>query len=171
MVYFSGFALRNEAHYFKDLIDEGDYVICGFSYGAIKAFQEAVTRKTRVDKLQLFSPAFFQNKSDKFRRLQLIGYQKDSEAYITKFTQNCFLPHGRQPLSYAEHNVTQLEELLTYKWPYESMASLQQRGTKIEVFLGEQDKISDVESAYDFFCTNATVTLIKGANHFLQGEE
>lgn len=170
MTYFNGFALQGEEHYFKQYMEEGDYVISGFSYGAIKAFQEASARTTRVDKLQLFSPAFFQNRSEKFKRLQFIGYQKDSGAYLAKFTQNCFDPHRAEVLSYAAHDLSQLEELLSYEWNMEALQALRSAGTQIEVYLGGQDKISDVEAAYEFFRSVATVTLIKGANHFLQGD-
>ncbi|MGB5966357.1 MAG: alpha/beta hydrolase, partial [Sulfurimonadaceae bacterium] len=89
-MYFSGFALRDEAHFFNAFLDDGQYVLSGFSYGAIKAFKEAMKSSTRVDKLQLISPAFFQSKGAKFKRLQLMGYQKNSDAYLAKFTENCF---------------------------------------------------------------------------------
>ncbi|MGB6018988.1 MAG: pimelyl-ACP methyl ester esterase BioV [Sulfurimonadaceae bacterium] len=169
-MYFSGFALRDEAHFFNAFLDDGQYVLSGFSYGAIKAFKEAMKSSTRVDKLQLISPAFFQSKGAKFKRLQLMGYQKNSDAYLAKFTENCFLPYGVQNLSYTEHNVAQLEELLTYEWSEAELQTLVDRGTVIEVYLGGQDKISDVGPAYAFFLPFATVTLIKGANHFLQGK-
>ncbi len=169
-MYFNGFALQDEAHFFDTLLESGPYVISGFSYGAIKAFKEALKSKTRVDKLQLFSPAFFQSKSSKFKRLQLMGYQKSSDLYLEKFTQNCFLPYAPQAVTYAEHSVAELEELLTYKWDIKELQLLVERGTTIEVYLGGQDKISDVGPAYTFFLPIATVTLVKGANHFLQGE-
>lgn len=169
-MYFSGFALQDEAHFFNALLDNGQYVLGGFSYGAIKAFKEALNTTTRVDKLQLFSPAFFQSKDAKFKRLQLMGYQKNSEAYLAKFTENCFLPYSVQEVSYAKHYVQELEELLTYEWIGEELQTLVDRGTIIEVYLGSQDNISDVGPAYAFFLPYATVTLVKDANHFLQGE-
>ncbi len=169
-MYFNGFALQDEAHFFDEIIDKGQYVISGFSYGAIKAFKEALNSTTRVDKLQLFSPAFFQSKSSKFKRLQLMGYQKSSEVYLAKFTENCFLPYGVQDVTYAKHSVAELEELLTYEWDLKELQQLIDRGTTIEVYLGGQDKISDVGPAYTFFLPFATVTLVKGANHFLQGK-
>jgi hypothetical protein len=169
-MYFNGFALQDEAHFFDDIIDNGQYVISGFSYGAIKAFKEALNSTTRVDKLQLFSPAFFQSKSSKFKRLQLMGYQKSSEAYLEKFTENCFLPYDTQEVAYAKHTAAELEELLTYEWSEKELQRLIDRGTSIEVYLGGLDKISDVGPAYAFFKPFATVTLVKKANHFLQGE-
>ncbi len=168
MMYFNGFALKDEEHFFDDILDDGEYVISGFSYGAIRAFKEAMQCKTRVDKLQLISPAFFQSKGARFKRLQLMGYQKNSEAYLTKFTENCFLPYAVEDITYAKHSVAELEELLTYVWNENELQQLADRGTVIEVYLGGQDKISDVGPAYKFFLPFATVTLVKRANHFLQ---
>lgn len=167
-MYFNGFALQDEEHFFDDILDNGQYVISGFSYGAIKAFKNALNSTTRVDKLQLISPAFFQSKSSKFKRLQLMGYQKNSDAYLLKFTENCFLPYGVKDVTYSKHSVAELEELLTYEWNGAELQALVDRGTAIEVYLGGQDKISDVGPAYAFFLPFATVTLVKGANHFLQ---
>ena len=169
-MYFNGFALQDEEHFFDDIRDSSPYVISGFSYGAIKAFKEALNSTTRVDKLQLFSPAFFQSKASKFKRLQLMGYQKNSELYLEKFTENCFLPYDVQTVTYSKHSAAELEELLTYEWDVKELQRLKERGTSIEVYLGGQDKISDVGPTYVFFLPFATVTLIKGANHFLQGE-
>ncbi len=60
--YFSGFSLENEKEIFDDYIIENDFTISGFSYGAIKAFEEVLNGSKRVDLLQLFSPAFFSNR-------------------------------------------------------------------------------------------------------------
>ena len=65
--FYSGFCFKNECEIFKDYLEIGDFIISGFSYGAIKAFKQALESKTRVDKLQLFSPAFFQTKDEKFK--------------------------------------------------------------------------------------------------------
>jgi len=171
VTFFSGFALQNEAHFFEPFLDKGRYTVSGFSYGAIKAMQEVLKRERRIDKLQLFSPAFFQEKSTKFKRLQMLGYSKDSSAYLQKFTENCFLPHATQSVEYTRHSREGLEELLEYRWSEEELSALKREGVEIEVYLGEKDSISDVSHAYTFFLPYATVTLIKGANHFLQGEE
>jgi len=168
-MFFSGFALRDEQHFFRDILEESPYVISGFSYGAIKAFEAAEASTKRVDKLQLISPAFFQSRDKKFKRLQMMGYKKSADLYLEKFTENCFLPYAPQALSYTAHKAEELEELLYYEWSIERLQALRSRGIEIEVYLGDADEISDVRSAYDFFLSVATVTLIKGANHFLQG--
>jgi len=169
-MFYSGFALENEAHFFDAWFSESLYTVSGFSYGAIVAFEKALASSTRVDTLQLFSPAFFQNRSEKYKKLQLMGYQKNSAVYIEKFTQNCFKPYPLQALNYSEHTLQELEVLLGYVWTRENLETLKAKGTKIEVYLGGQDKINDSEGAYEFFKAFATVTLIKDANHFLQGE-
>ena len=170
-MYYNGFALREEAHFFDAYLAEGPYVRSGFSYGAIKAFNATLKSEKRTDTLQLMSPAFFQSKSEKFKRLQRMGYQKNSATYIANFTENCFLPHDMQDVHFAEHCYDELDELLSYEWKSDELRAVVARGTKIEVYLGSEDRITDVEAAYAFFVPFATVYLIKGANHFLQGEE
>ena len=169
-MFYSGFALKDEAHFFDVWRSDTPYTISGFSYGAIVAFETALNATTRIDKLQLFSPAFFQNRSDKYKKLQRMGYQKNSAMYIEKFTQNCFKPYTERPLNYREHTLKELELLLNYEWTSLALEALKDKGTQIEVYLGGQDKINDSEGAYAFFKEFATVTLIKDANHFLQGE-
>ena len=61
-LYFSGFSLNNEQDIFQDIINKSDFTVSGFSYGAIKAFDYVLNCNTRVDTLQLISPAFFQTK-------------------------------------------------------------------------------------------------------------
>lgn len=170
-MYYNGFALREEAHFFDPFLADGPYACSGFSYGSIKAFKATLKSGKRTDTLQLFSPAFFQSKNEKFKRLQRMGYQKESAAYIANFIENCFLPHAMQDVHFAEHRYEELDELLSYEWKSDELRSVIARGTKIEVYLGSEDKITDVEAAYAFFVPFATVYLIKGANHFLQGEE
>ncbi len=171
MPFYHGFALKGETHFFEEHLEFGAYVVSGFSYGAIKAFKHVLNSKTRVDKLQLFSPAFFQNRSDKYRRLQIIGYKKNSALYIEKFLENCFLPYGQKDVTLGEHSAEALEELLHYEWNTADLQKVLEQGTEIEVYLGGDDKISDVRAAYDFFLPFATVTLLKRNNHFLQGED
>ena len=39
MIFKSGFSLKNEQTLFDEYINSSDYSVCGFSYGAIKAFK------------------------------------------------------------------------------------------------------------------------------------
>ena len=171
MKFYSGFSLQNETYLFEPFLKEGDYTISGFSYGAIKAF-EAVTvalkEKKRVDTLQLCSPAFFQTKEEKFKRLQLMSYKKNKLLYLKQFLKSCFTPYESKVVQNVETDVSELEELLYYIWDEEALQQVIDAGVKIEVYLGGKDAIIDVEGAREFFLKVATVTYIKEANHFLQ---
>ncbi len=168
MRFYSGFSLANEQHFFDAYLKKGDYTVAGFSYGAIKAAQYASKAQERIDTLQLFSPAFFQTKKESFKRLQLAGYLKDPEGYLEKFLENCFVPCPGAYVEEGEHSVQMLEELLTFEWTNSLMDQIRSKGTRIEVYLGLEDRIIDVAGARAFFVPYSTVTSIKRANHFLQ---
>ncbi|MCK9453636.1 MAG: pimelyl-ACP methyl ester esterase BioV [Sulfurimonas sp.] len=170
MKFFSGFSLKNEQHYFKDYINSSQYCVCGFSYGAIKALsytQEQLKLNRRIDTFQLFSPAFFQSKDEKFKKLQLIGYRKNRDKYLNEFLTSCFLPYEKKTVEQCENNIDELEELLYYSWRVDELRELSNKGVSIEVYIGSEDKIIDADKAKDFFLEVATVTYIKNANHFL----
>ncbi len=170
-MFYSGFSLKNEAYLFKDFLKESEYSIGGFSYGAIKALhhvEDALLNCRRVDSLQLFSPAFFQNKDEKFHRLQLMAYKKSSKKYMKQFILACFSPYAPKIVEHIETNESELKELLEFEWFAERLKYISSKGVVIEVYLGEKDKIIDVEAAREFFLKVTTVTYIKNANHFLQ---
>ena len=48
------------------------------------------------------------------------------------------------------------------------MESIRSKGTRIEVYLGLEDRVIDVEGAREFFLPYATVISIQRGNHFLQ---
>ena len=171
MQFYSGFSLKNEEYLFEDFITPCEYNICGFSYGAIKAFEEAYRATKsfkRVDKLILLSPAFFQTKPKKFIKLQLMGYKKDEASYIKEFRRLCFLPHNPKIVQDSSTSYEDLTRLLNYQWDREKLLYLLEKGVEIEVYLGLEDRIIDVYGAKDFFIDFSTVTSIKNANHFLQ---
>jgi hypothetical protein len=171
MKFYSGFSLKNESHFFETFVDNSLYCVCGFSYGAIKALKyvkESLDKEERVDRLQLFSPAFFQTKTQKFKRLQTLAYSKNKDAYLEQFIDSCFLPYKRSEVMLMDTKIEELEELLEYKWLLSDLVLLRDAGVKIEVYLGGEDKIIDLEAAREFFLRVATVTYIKNANHFLQ---
>ena len=119
MKFFSGFSLINESYLFEDFIDESDYSVSGFSYGAIKALayvKEELVKGNRVDRLQLFSPAFFQVKDAKFKKLQLMAYRKNKEIYLNQFLNTCFSPYERKIVENIDTKVDDLYELLNYEW-------------------------------------------------------
>jgi len=171
MQFFSGYSLQNESYLFKDYINDTKYTVVGFSYGAIKALEyvnKTLAAKKRVDTLQLLSPAFFQTRDAKFKRLQLLSYTKSEIVYIKQFIKLCFDPYEKKIVEQKKSTKEELEELLNYEWDLDELESLVKKGVKIEVYLGEKDKIIDVEGARDFFTQVSSVTYIKKANHFLQ---
>ena len=173
MKFFSGFSLSDEAGFFEPFIDKSDYTVCGFSYGAIKAFEyveKSLSEGKRIDKLQLFSPAFFQSKDAKFKRLQLMAYRKNEDEYLRQFINACFLPYERRSVKHSVTVLEELEELLMYEWNIEKLKILADKGIIIEVYLGGRDQIVDSIAAKEFFVDVATVTLIKEGNHFLLTE-
>jgi hypothetical protein len=168
MKFFSGFTLRNESHLFRDWLRPGDYTVAGFSYGAIKAAAYVLETSERVDTLQLFSPAFFQNRPERYKRLQTGAFAKDPEGYREQFLANCFKPHKTQTVERAGGSMEELEQLLYHRWDPDALRTIAAGGTRIEVCLGGADAIIDAEKAREFFTPFATVTFIKEANHFLQ---
>jgi len=171
MKFFSGFSLQNESYLFQKYINNSEYTVCGFSYGAIKAFNyvnEQLKLGRRVDKLQLFSPAFFQTKNDKFKRLQMLAHSKNRLEYMKQFIDSCFDPYEKKIVEFKESTKDELDELLNYEWNMDDLRKLSDKGLHVEVYLGGEDKIIDVVGAREFFLEVSTVTYVKNANHFLQ---
>ena len=100
--------------------------------------------------------------------MQLMFFKKDAQAYCDNFLENIAYPKQVDTSSYFNIGTyEELEELLTYEWNEEKLQCLVDKGTKIEVFLGEKDKIIDSEKANDFFVNYATVYYIKDVGHIL----
>jgi len=166
--YYSGFCLENEVELFDEFIIENDFTVSGFSYGAILAFEKVLSSNLRVDKLQLFSPSFFQTKDKKFKRMQLMFYKKDKNTYCNNFLKNISYPSSIDCNKYfKEGSYTQLEELINYEWDEKKLEFLINKGVKIEVFLGEDDKIIEAQKANNFFKNYSTVYFIKNVGHIL----
>lgn len=167
--YFSGFSLENEKEIFSEYLIENDFTVSGFSYGAIKAFEEVLNSDERVDLLQLFSPAFFQTQNEKFVRMQLMFFKKDSKAYCENFLKNIASPSNFNMIQYfKEGSFEELQTLLSYKWSEEKLNKLLNKGVKIEVYLGSDDKIIDSKNSSLFFKEFATVYFIKNSGHILK---
>lgn len=170
MSFFSGFALRDEEIYFGSYMECKEFNVAGFSYGAIKAKDRVLKlleQKKRVDRLTLLSPAFFQSKDERFKRLQLMGYSKNPKAYIDEFLNSCFAPYHQKPLNLSTNSLEELRELLYFEWDMDELIYISKAGVSIEIYLGGKDAIIDAKGAYDFFKSVGCVTYIKDANHFL----
>lgn len=168
MRFYSGFALADDQHFFDPYLRHSDYTVAGFSYGAIKAALCAAEGHERIDTLQLFSPAFFQTKKESFRRLQMGGYFKDVERYLDNFITSCFAPAPVGFVTRGDNDAESLQELLYFEWTAELMEAIRAKGIIIEVYLGLEDQVIDVEGAREFFLPYATVTSVRKGNHFLQ---
>ena len=165
MRYYSGFGFWNEKKLFEDYLEEGEFVVAGFSYGAQKALIDAVHTTKRVDKIQLFSPAFFP-KNPKFATLQINAFKKDKDNYFKNFLENVKYPTDINVDIYLdEPELYQLEEMFEFNWGLIEYAK--RKNITIEVYIGQKDKIIDVESAVKFFKNYAKVYFIKDAGHLL----
>ena len=166
--YFSGFCFFEESELFQDYIIQNDFTVSGFSFGAIKAFEEVLLSNNRVDKLQLFSPAFFQTQNEKFKRTQLMYFKKDASVYCQTFLSKVLSPLELDISKYFKLGTQEeLQELLYYEWSEEKLQKLIDKGVKIEVYLGGNDKIIDASKAQEFFKKFATVYYIKEKGHLL----
>jgi len=168
MIYFNGFALKGEEKFFEEQLINSDFCVAGFSYGAQKAFEYAYNSTERIDRLILLSPAFFQNHKKSFIRTQLRYYKADETSYAEEFLKNVIFPSNINLYDYLDINkYEELETLLSYVWDREKFLELIERGVRIEVFMGEEDKIVNSEKSYEFFSELTTVYLLKNRGHML----
>ncbi len=166
-MYFSGFSLEGEKELFKDYIIQNQFIISGFSYGAIKAFEYVLKENKRVDKLQLFSPAFFNDKDKKYKRMQLMFFKKDSVTYCDNFLNNCGFSKEVSSKYFSMGTYEQLDKLLNYQWDENKVQKIVDRNIKLEVYLGADDKIINSQKALEFFKQFGEVYFIKEKGHIL----
>lgn len=170
MRYFNGFSLEKEQILFSKYLTPTAYTVAGFSYGAQQAFEYAYTSTQRIDRLILFSPAFFQTKKSSFIRAQLRYFHTDNEAYVKQFLHNVSYPSSQNLEGYVKVGTPQaLEALLHYVWEAKKIEALQKRGVTIEVFLGDKDNIVHYKESFDFFNAHTTIYTIKNVGHLLKG--
>ncbi len=165
MIYFSGFGLANEQELFKDYLDDRDFVVSGFSYGAIGAMDYARQTHNRINKLQLLSPAFFQDRTTSFKKRELIYYIKNPTGYMEKFYEN--ITDQNIDRYKATTTKEQLDELLNYEWKTDNLKRLCDRGTTVEIFLGFCDTITPNDAVIRFFKDFATIYQYKDKGHML----
>jgi len=168
LTYFNGFSLSKEEGLLGEYLIDSEMYVAGFSYGAQQALEYTLHTDTRIDRLILLSPAFFQNKKPAFIRAQLRYFDTGREAYVSQFLKNVAYPSNTTLDKYlCIGSRDELEALLTYVWDVEKLKQIQARGTVVEVFLGGKDKIIDAEAAYAFFSECAVTYFIKDAGHLL----
>lgn len=171
MRYFGGFGFSDDMALFDEIIKSYnlglDYNILGFSYGAQKALSYALESKDRVEHLILFSPAFFNDKNEDFKRGQILAFKKNQKLYMRAFLNNIGFSTSLESYLKAPA-IDELESLLNYRFDEDSMLKMVEKGIKLSVFLGGRDRIIDVESAASFFSKYGVVYLFKEANHLLR---
>ncbi|ACM93096.1 conserved hypothetical protein [Nautilia profundicola AmH] len=160
MKYFNGFCLKNEKKLFQNYIVEEEFVVAGFSYGAQRAVDYVINSSERVDKLQLLSPAYF-NYPQKIIDLNINAFKLNKEKYIENFMKKAGFFNEKY---ITDCTVEDLNALFTFDWEKIKLI----KNVKIEIFLGEFDKIISLKPAVDFFKNYGDVYLIKKANHFLR---
>ena len=95
-------------------------------------------------------------------------FKKDPNAYCENFLENVKSSSSKDISKYFNlGSIEELQELLYYEWSEEKLQKLLEKGTKIEVYLGANDKIVETLSAKDFFVNFATVYYIKEKGHLL----
>ncbi len=167
MKYFNGFSLHREEGLFDAYCTKSLYSVAGFSYGAQQALEYVYHATERIDRLILLSPAFFQTQKASFVRAQLHYFETSKEAYLQQFLKNVAYPSKIDLAPYLHvGNKEDLEALLSYVWDAQKIETILSRGTTIEVFMGEEDKIVDTKEACQFF-TQTTNYTIKGVGHLL----
>ncbi|MBI3873510.1 MAG: pimelyl-ACP methyl ester esterase BioV [Arcobacter sp.] len=174
LLYFSGFSLIGESEIFNEYIIRNDVTASGFSYGAIKLVENIITGaydsehfKKRIDKVQLFSPAYFNDKDEKFKRMQLMFFKKDSRAYTDNFVKNCGFSEEEKEKYFSIGAYEELEDLLYYEWNAQKLEIIKKKNIIVETYLGGNDKIINSEEALKFFRQFGDVYFIKEANHRL----
>lgn len=166
-MFFSGFCLKAEEDLFQEYQIKNDFSVSGFSYGAQKAFEYVHQSDKRVDLLQLFSPAFFQDKDKKYKRMQLMFFKKDPKSYCENFLKNCGFNETQSNKYFQLGSYEELEELLNYIWDKQKLQILKEKNIRLEVYLGSDDKIIDPEVAKEYFKEFGEVFFIKNKNHIL----
>lgn len=173
-MFFSGFCLSGESELFDTYRIDNEVTVGAFSYGVQLLIENIVNGtyqreqyKKRIDKIQLFSPSYFNDKDIKYKRMQLMYFKKDSQAYCDNFLRNCGFDDKIKDKYFVEGTMEQLEDLLYYQWDEEKLQQIVDMGITIEVFLGSEDKIINSEKALEFFRKFGEVYFIKEKGHIL----
>lgn len=165
MKFYSGFCFQSEDKLFTHILKQNDFSVAGFSYGAIKALQHCLQTKDRIDKLILISPAYFMDKDEKFKKMQLLYFKKNPQIYTQKFLKNVtHASDAKVGAFFKQGNTKQLQELLFFNW--EMIKELDKK-IDIQVHLGAKDKVIDADKAKDFFSAYAQCFFYKNYGHLV----
>ncbi len=166
MRYFNGFGCQNESELFSFWLDNSMFNVSGFSMGAIDAVEYCLHTNKRVDKLFLFSPAYFCNISDDVKKREISVFDCEPELWFRLFYSKAKIDKRYQDKQNATRQ--NLEKLLYYQWKKETIQKLIDKKIKIDIFFGSKDNIIDIASAIIFFKPLVRqVTIFKDAPHTL----
>lgn len=177
-MHFNGLFFQKEIKFLKIFNNRGIYDISGFGFGTQKAYDEAflkVSRGERVNRLVLFSPAFFGEigqitQSD--RDLQIKAFKKNKWTYgynLLRLMEGENMRENFIPKKFIfEMQLPDLYSMLNYVWDAKKLEMLAYMGVITEVYLGGRDKTINVSKVSDFFAPHSVVYLFKQANHFLK---
>jgi len=157
--------LDNEQELFDEYSIQSDFVVAGFSFGAIQALEYALETKKRIDTLQLFSPAYFNDKDKKFKRSQLFYFQKNPKLYCDNFLKSAGFEEGIQSKYFSLGSSEELHTLLYYEWSAKKLEQIVEKNISIEVYLGAEDKIINASAALEFSRQYAEVYYNKNKGH------
>lgn len=170
--FFGGFALKNDLRLFTHIFDDfgiilNDYDVCGFSYGAQKALSYTLHCKSRINRLILLSPAFFNDRDTAFLDSQINNFTKNKELYLKYFYKNIGLDDTLSDFA-SNALLDDLQSLLYFRFKDDDLLIAKHLGIKIFIFLGGKDRIIDSKNAMEFFKNFGIVYFIKEANHLLR---
>ena len=179
MKFFGGFGFKDDVQIFERILhdlgylEDNPYNICGFSFGAQKAVDYAVDslkNGSRINRVILLSPAFFNDKSDDFVAQQLQNFVKNRAIYMKAFYKNIGICEDDEAFlrEVETLDLRILEKCLHYKFVDSDLEALKARGVEIVVLLGGADKIINANVANEFFSKYGVVYFIKNANHLLR---
>jgi pimeloyl-ACP methyl ester carboxylesterase len=173
--FFSGFGFKNEKALFKEILERGEFVVAGFSYGAQQALEytlQKLQRSERVQKLQLISPAYFNELPKAIKLKEIQNFAKNPKLYMRFFYKKAAYPYkGDLKLFQREPELSELKALLFYDWEKEKLRRVVSSGVEIEVYIGEMDKIVDPVKTKKFFQEFGTVYCIKEVGHILRRDD
>lgn len=153
---------------FAEYFDSSSDAVCGFSYGAQKAF--SYVRKTPdIKRLILLSPAFYMQKTDEFREAQIGVFADNPELYRLKLLKKSGFAADEMTAYQADGTADALRELLYFRWDSGELNKLAMQGVQIEVYIGSKDGVVEPKPSYEFFknCGLKTVWL-ENKNHILR---
>lgn len=167
-MFYSGFCLDGEEELFHEFLPQyGDSFVAGFSYGSIAALRRALS-DTAANKLILLSPAYYAHKDKTFKEAQLAAFLADAALYRLKLLKKSGLSMEDGEKYGKDGTAEELKELLYFDWNRAAFDTLAQRGVKIEVFIGENDRVVEPDASAGFFEEFATVYRLKNKNHILR---